>query len=369
MASTLKLIATTPEMRDLLVGALEKHGIAYCSQGEMIVIESGSDAAGEDDHAPEQVIALLRSILSAPVRDAVSVVDELNFPNEFPVTTRLEAWWSLFETSWFEKAVTDDAFSIWFQPIVDTAARRTIGRECLLRVTKGHRREGAEIMAAAARRDLRGFDSYARQLALHTIAAEQPEASLCFINFIPSTIQRPTHCMQDTLHALKETGMSPGNFVFEAVESTRNPDVDHLHRIGDFLREQGIGFGLDDVTASADALRLVCDLRPDYIKLDKHLIHRMDQPREAAAVWRLVEVAQGLGVGVIAKNVDRVSIMESLWDAEVHCMQGYLFGSPAPGMAGTSLDLKHLARAIQPSPDASGFEPAFVPETVGLALA
>jgi EAL domain-containing protein (putative c-di-GMP-specific phosphodiesterase class I) len=61
-----------------------------------------------------------------------------------------------------------------------------------------------------------------------------------------------------------------------------------LHGAG--LHEQVARVGpLDNVEANADAVRLLCDLRPDYIKLERRLPHRMEQQRVAAAVrnwWR-----------------------------------------------------------------------------------
>jgi EAL domain-containing protein (putative c-di-GMP-specific phosphodiesterase class I) len=351
-------MAGTPDVKDLLAGVLAGRGIPCHTEGEMI-------ACDNDMVAPETIVGLLRDALSGPELEEVSVVEGMDFPHEFPVTTRLEAWWSVFETSWFEKAVAAGAFSIWFQPVVDTTARRTIGHECLLRLTKGHRREGAEIMAAAgARRDLRAFDSYARHLAIRAVSAQRTSAEtpagMFFVNFVPSIIGKPSPCLTGTVEMLEETGLPARNFVLEAVESNRNPDSAHLRRIGDYLREQGLGFGLDDVGADADALRLVCDVRPDYIKLEKRLVHRMEQMQHATSVRKLVEVAESLGVRVVAKGVERVAIMERLWAAGVQCMQGYLFGGPSPEVAGTGMDLAHLAGAIAPSaqPDGAGGEDA-----------
>ncbi len=153
---------------------------------------------------------------------------------------------------------------------------------------------------------------------------------------------------------MRETETPAANVVLEAVETNRNPDLARLARIGDFIRAHGIGFALDDVGVNAEALRLVCELRPDYIKLEKRLVHRMEQPREAAAVRKLVEVAERLGVRVIAKGVERVATMELLWMAGVQYMQGYLFGSPTPDIAGSEMDLTHLARAIQPAAQSDG---------------
>jgi EAL domain-containing protein (putative c-di-GMP-specific phosphodiesterase class I) len=368
MSSSLRLIAATPDMCEVLEGALADHGVKYHAEGKVVVVEDGSDAANADEAGVTgRVVSMLREVLSTPEREAVSVVEELNYPNEFPVTTRLEAWWAVFETSWFERARAAEAFSIWFQPIVDTTARRAIGYECLLRLTKGHKREGAEILAAAsARRDLREFDAYTRRLAIGAAATQQCTDKMWFLNFLPSTMHRPGFCMRETMQFLRESALPAGNFVMEAVESNRNPDIAHLRRIGDYFREQGLGFALDDVAVNTEALRMVCELRPDCIKLEKQLAHRVGQPRDAAAVRKLVEVAERLGIRVVAKGVERVSSMEQLWAAGIQCMQGYLFGSPAPDVLRTELDLAHLTRAIQPSaqPDAAGFGGSDLPEVV-----
>jgi EAL domain-containing protein (putative c-di-GMP-specific phosphodiesterase class I) len=237
-----------------------------------------------------------------------------------PVTMSLE-------TSWFEEAVAAEAFSVWFQPVVDTTVRRIIGHECLIRLTAGHRREGAEIMAAAsARRDIRAFDSYTRQLAIRAASAQPDSDAACFLNFIPSTIGLPSEL-------LKDTSPHSDNIVMEATGCNRNPDIAHLRRIGDYLHEQGLEYALDDVSDNAEALRLICDVRPDYIKLERHLINQMNQPRHEAAVRRLAEVAERLGVRVIAKGVEHVSTMERFWEAGIQCMQGYLFGCPSPEMS------------------------------------
>jgi EAL domain-containing protein (putative c-di-GMP-specific phosphodiesterase class I) len=224
------------------------------------------------------------------------------------------------ETSWFEEAVAANAFSVWYQPVVDTTTRRIVGHECLIRLTTGYRREGAEIMAAAsARRDIPAFDAYTRQLAIRAVSAQHDSGAACFLNFIPSAIGEPPEL-------LSESAPRPPNVVMEATGCNSNPDIVHLRRIGDYLHKQGLRLCLDDVSANAEALRLICDVRPDFIKLDPPSLH-------TTAVRRLVEVAERLNVCVIAKGVERVSTMEQLWGAGIHCMQGYLFGCPSPEMS------------------------------------
>lgn len=367
MGSALKLIAATPDMRELLVAALDEHGIAWRGKGRSVIIDGlpGEDSGGVS--TPDKVIALLRECFSTPERAALSVLEEPESPDDFPVATSLEAWWSGFETPWFERAIRDEGFSVWFQPVVDTTARRTIGHECLLRLSKGRRRNGAEILtAASARGDLRGFDAYARRLALRSIAGQGRSRGLCFINFIPSALYRPDFCLRETVREMEGLGIPPERLVFEAVQSSRNPDLAHLRRIADYLSQRNIGFALDDLGANAEAVRLVCDLRPDYVKLEKQVLNHLELPRETAALRRIVEVAERLRVRVIAKNVERVATMEHLWAAGIQCMQGHLFGSPVPEMTGTAMDLARLARAIEPSADASGCEIALADQETQL---
>jgi EAL domain-containing protein (putative c-di-GMP-specific phosphodiesterase class I) len=224
------------------------------------------------------------------------------------------------ETGWFEAAVAANAFSVWYQPVVDTTTRRILGHECLIRLTTGYRREGAEIMAeASARRDISAFDAYTRQLAMHAVSSHPNSGTACFMNFIPSAIGQPSEL-------LSGSAPRPANIVMEATGCNSNPDIVHLRRIGDYLHKQGLRLCLDDVSPNAETLRLICDVRPDYIKLER-------PSRHSAAIRRLVEVAERLNVCVIAKGVERVSTMEQLWDAGVHCMQGYLFGCPSPEMS------------------------------------
>ncbi len=147
------------------------------------------------------------------------------------------------------------------------------------------------------------------------------------MNFIPSN-DRP-----NSSELLSETGSA--NIVMEATGCNCNPDIAHLRRIGNYLHQQGLGFALDDVSDNAEALRLICDVRPDYIKIAR-------PPRNTAALDRLVEFAERLNVCVIAKGVERVSTMERLWESGIHCMQGYLFGCPSPEMCGWTYDTSHF---------------------------
>jgi EAL domain-containing protein (putative c-di-GMP-specific phosphodiesterase class I) len=299
---------------------------------------------GPQDHA--RVAALLRHLLSEPERRAVSVFS--GDGTEYPRPRLLDEWWRVHETAWFTKALAENRFVTWFQPIIDTAHHRVAGHECLIRLPHGRAYSGAEILDAAWVRDeLHTFDAYARNLAIRS-AAQQSVDGMYFVNFMPSSIYNPELCLKTTLQTLQESGLQPRNIVFEVVESELVQDRPHLHRICDFYRNHGFGLALDDLGTAPDSTQLVRDMQPDFIKLHKTLIRSVEKPLYAVTVRKLVEISDRRGICVVAKGVERMHEMENLWLLGVLYMQGYLFGRPGPDISMPQTALVRLARALHP---------------------
>jgi EAL domain-containing protein (putative c-di-GMP-specific phosphodiesterase class I) len=242
------------------------------------------------------------------------------------------------DTEWFSEALARGRFEIWFQPIVDTGREaegrgRILAHECLIRLISGHLQSDADILNAARIRN-QAFDSYARNLSMLSAArasAQNPSSlGKYFVDFMPSARNDLEVRMRSTLAALAESGLGRENIVFQVGQLHRVPDASHLHLIFDYFRRHGFALALDDIGSDANSLQLVCDLRPDYFKLHKSLVVRVEQPRHAAAVRKLVELAGRFEIVSIADGVERIRTLENLWLLGVECMQGVLFGRPAP---------------------------------------
>jgi EAL domain-containing protein (putative c-di-GMP-specific phosphodiesterase class I) len=233
-------------------------------------------------------------------------------------------------TTWFGKALLEDRFETWFQPIVDTKADgepRLLGFDCSPRLFDGRLYGDAEILEAARIRNDLTFDAHARRAAILSVASHHTTGPW-FISFAPSSIRTPKFSMKTTLNAVEESGMRPQDIVFEALESDLAVDPDRSIDIREFMRRRGFGFAVDDAGVSADSLRTVSALQPDYIKLDKTLVRSIERPVHGATIQKLVELGDLTGALLIAKGVDRTRTMENLWLLGVRYMQGYLFGSP-----------------------------------------
>jgi len=126
------------------------------------------------------------------------------------------------------------------------------------------------------------------------------------------------------------SGIPASRFVFEVIESHQIKDPEQLLRILDIYRKRGFGVALDDLGAGYNSLNLLAQIKPDYIKLDMYLIHRVDQdPYKARVAAKLLEMANELEVGTVVEGVEHEAEWRWANDHGAHFAQGYLFAPPA----------------------------------------
>jgi EAL domain-containing protein (putative c-di-GMP-specific phosphodiesterase class I) len=342
--------AKTPILRNIVASHLDRLGVAFRLESELFRIESGAEAA----------IKGLQSSMSEVERADVRVSRERG--SALMAASTLAAFGRRLETEWFDLALRNDSFTIFFQPIVDTRGMNVFAHECLIRLFADRPYNGGEIVeAAVARGSVHLFDSYARRLSIKKAGEQFIPGSKVFINFMPSSIYDPAFCMASAKEEMLRTTLKPEDIVFEVVESEEVQDVRHLQKICDYYRREGFGFALDDVGTGSNSLQMVCDLKPDYIKLDKSLISRVSDPMYKAVIGKVSEFALQFGLTTIAEGIETADTCETLNEMGISLMQGYYFGKPAAQMLSDLAlpgdDFKRmsdgLGKAVAPDPIAT----------------
>jgi EAL domain-containing protein (putative c-di-GMP-specific phosphodiesterase class I) len=329
------LYAATPILTEIVSQHLSQMDASFCLENEIFRISSNQDG----------VIRELKKRLSDAERADIRVTRSRGAAVMAAAT--LDQWDRHLDTSWFERAVEADAFTTFFQPIVDTKANRVFAHECLIRLFADRPYNGGEIMEAAIGRGrVHLFDSYARRLSIRSAAVGHQPGTKVFVNFMPSSIYDPAHCMRSTLSELAKTNLQPNDIVFEVVEAEHVRDVKHLKSICDFYRRENFGFALDDVGTGSNSFQMICDLNPDYIKLDKSLVSKLEQPMYYSAIGKLVEFAHQYSLNVIAEGIEEAASVDRLQSLGVRLMQGYYFGKPAAQMVDAGSDLVQLGSKL-----------------------
>ena len=95
------------------------------------------------------------------------------------------------------------------------------------------------------------------------------------------------------------------------------------------VRKHGGKFGIDNFSLDADAMKLVRDIAPDYVKLTGSLIAELPKQEFVNELLKsFVALAHSLDIVVIAERVEHVSQVTPLAEIGVDAAQGYYFGAP-----------------------------------------
>ncbi|WP_051318521.1 EAL domain-containing protein [Cohnella thermotolerans] len=223
-------------------------------------------------------------------------------------------------------------FTTYMQPIVQPSGT-VVGYEFLLRpLPEQPPFRPAEMFAAAREAGLHSYlDREARHSAIRLAARHVPRGVKKFVNFLPSSIYRPSSCLEHTFRAIRENGLDPADFVFEVVETERLDDTKHLTAIFDAYRGEGIRLAMDDVGEKYATLDTMERLQPDYVKLDRKWISGCHaDPAKRRHIEDVLERAARFHGVVLAEGVENEQERLYLAKAGVPLLQGYLFGRPAP---------------------------------------
>lgn len=214
-----------------------------------------------------------------------------------------------------------------FQPILDIETGTPFAFEALVRGTQGE--SAGEILSRVEKRSLYRFDQRCRVRALeiaHRIGCQHPVS----INFLPDAVYEPHACIQATLATADKLGWPPARIMFEVTESEYVRDRRHLQNIVETYRAMGFWTALDDFGAGFANLELLVDLRPDVVKIDRHLIAGVaSAPRRQAIVESLIMLAQRLGIRLVAEGVETLAEAHWLYRNGIRLQQGYYFARPS----------------------------------------
>lgn len=151
-----------------------------------------------------------------------------------------------------------------------------------------------------------------------------------FLNVTPDTLLAARDRVATLAHELRALGLPTSRVV---VELTETRPIDDLEQLGDSLqalRANGFRVALDDLGEGFASLRRWMEMRPDFVKIDRHFIDGIAQePLKQQFVRSIVEMAATTGGEVVAEGLEQEPDLEVLHRLGVTLCQGYLFARPS----------------------------------------
>jgi len=243
------------------------------------------------------------------------------------------------------EALGRNEFRLHFQPIVEIETGRVQGFEALLRWRHAKRRvllpqdflpmaEQTGLIIPIGKWVLREACRHVR----HWQKAG-PGAGPVRISVNLSAKQLADSSLVDDVRAvLQDTGLAPAALSLEVTESVLMDSVDSSIAALQRLRELGIHLHMDDFGAGRSSLSDLPRFPLQGIKVDRTFVHRMGARRSDLEIVRsIVDLAEHLGLTVIAEGVETASQRERLIAFGCELAQGFLFAKPIEPEAARAL--------------------------------
>ncbi|MBS2968603.1 EAL domain-containing protein [Metabacillus sp. KIGAM252] len=237
----------------------------------------------------------------------------------------------------YERVIYKDLVSIinkgdflsFFQPIVNLESGKIFGYESLLR-SFDPPVSPFKLFDTAIKTGMQSIlDRRARELAIIARSNKIQRGVKSFINFIPSSIYNPEHCLQHTFKMVKQYGVSPDDLIFEVVETEKISDMEHLKSILETYRANGMKVALDDMGSGYSTYEVLENLKPDFVKIDREYITDCHKNYGKQTFLKNVQaLANDLSITVLAEGIETEDEYTFLQSIGIPLGQGYLIGKP-----------------------------------------
>ncbi len=212
----------------------------------------------------------------------------------------------------------EPAFRTVFQPIVELESGHVVGREALTRFDDGvapHQRLAEESSRG-------GGLELEILLARASVQAAAHFASTEWLGLnVSLALVRAGRVLRSTI----ERAMRPVVLELDSRVLTDHAAALELHA----ALPGGALLAISGVEPSYDCLKLVRDLRPEFIKLDRGWVRGLqDDAARQSLIHALVTLSDEVGSQLIAEGVETEAELKALAGLGVRLGQGYLLGRP-----------------------------------------
>jgi diguanylate cyclase (GGDEF)-like protein len=229
------------------------------------------------------------------------------------------------------KAVTQNEFEVYYQPIVDLKDNRVTSFEALVRWN--HPERGLvmpdEFISAAEKLGLIGPIG---EWVLHQACADAatwPRDIRVAVNLSPLQFRKTL--VPSVVQSLATAGLCASRLELEITESVVLQNNEATMSMLRQLHDIGVRISMDDFGTGYSSLSYLHSFPFDKIKIDRLFVSDLDANSDCAAIVRAVAgLGKTLGMKTTAEGVETCEQLDWLRSEGCTEVQGYLFSRPQP---------------------------------------
>ncbi len=230
----------------------------------------------------------------------------------------------------FREILERKALTCVFQPILSFHERRIYGYEALIRGPKDSLFQSPIELFSAAE-----DDGSLAQLSIICVKTVMREFAACrlpgklFLNVSPHVMSQPGFDRDRALKMLAHLQLKPDRVIIELTEHQPTFNFTEFQRALTTYRTMGFQVAIDDLGEGFSSLRLWSELRPEFVKADKHFVTGIaDDAIKMQFLKAMQHIAESCGTQLIAEGIEHVSDFKIVRELGIACGQGYLIGRP-----------------------------------------
>lgn len=223
------------------------------------------------------------------------------------------------------------ALHVVFQPILNLRQGIYYACEALLRgPEKSNLHSPAQLFAAAEEQNC---TLELEWLAVETAIlqfSEQRSALRLFLNMSIGCLRASRSRLVAIRQDLLRLGISPSRIVIELTENQSVTDFSDLQEILQDFRALGVQIAMDDMGEGFSNLRMWSEVRPEYVKIDRHFIDGIHTDGlKLHFVRAMHEIADACGSVLIAEGVESQDDLAVLHEIGIQYVQGFGIAHPS----------------------------------------
>ncbi len=232
------------------------------------------------------------------------------------------------------KAMENKEFYLEYQPLIDTATKKTAGFEALLRWQSPAYGRVPPLKFIPLAEDL-GLIYDLGLRVIREVCKKIIELADCCesekfiaINVSPLQFKNPDF-LKDVQKILQETGVNPSYIEFEITESVFIDNIKETVYLLESIKHLGIHIAIDDFGTGYSSLNYILDLPIDTLKIDKSFSDKITSTNpKINVISGIISLAHSLGMKVVSEGIENEYQVNYLENNNCDIIQGYYFSKP-----------------------------------------
>jgi diguanylate cyclase (GGDEF)-like protein len=254
------------------------------------------------------------------------------------------------------KALANEEFELFYQPLVNLKSGRISTCEALLRWNHPVRGMVSPIDIIPVAEDMGMIVDLGRWILRQSCmeCMKWPEAVSVAVNFSPQQFHQ-RDVLGEVRYALDVSGLPANRLEIEITESSLLRNTQLTHDVLAQLRELGVRISLDDFGTGYSSLSYLHNFPLQKVKIDRSFLEGIDTDRPLRLLHGVARLSADLGMSVVVEGIETNEQLELITaDGSVTEAQGYLFSRPVPAARIRQLlDASHGRRSDENQPTLS----------------